>query len=187
MIKLLSPYKHLVQKPCFCGPACIQMILFRRGIWVEQEKIGQKCGAKILPKDSKKFSRKILTTRNSKGTGIWLTEFAKPKIVKFLKKYKLKPKVFLVGELENPVELIEKNLRNNNDIIANFWWKPINDVDYGHFVLVSEFDEKTKTLTICDPWYASKSFWKIKLSKLLKGMTKEFDGRERGFVVVSGI
>lgn len=37
-------YQHLVEKPSLCGPTCLQMILLRRGIWIDQEIIAKEIG-----------------------------------------------------------------------------------------------------------------------------------------------
>ena len=56
----------------------------------------------------------------------------------------------------------------------------------GHAVILSEMiDGKDPTLIVGDPNPSRPRFWKMKLSKLLKCQKPIYDGRERGFGIVS--
>ena len=53
-IKCSSKYTPIVQKPYGCVIACLQMVLFRRGLkLISQDKIGFELGL-IVPKEFKK-------------------------------------------------------------------------------------------------------------------------------------
>lgn len=187
VIKISPHYKRLIQMKIFCGPACVQMILFRRGIWIEQELLAYKISAKIDKKGKNLYVLpfKKLPSSDSRSGLENIKHFKKIKVKNFFEKYNLKVEVYPISKIEFIDDFIIKNLKNNNDIIVNFWWKPlIKNKNWGHYVLISEFDTKTKMMTVCDPSYNSKGFWKIKLNKIIKGMTTQFDGNERGFVVI---
>jgi len=184
-MKIQPKYKHLTQKKNFCGIACVQMILFRRDFWVDQELLAYKLGAKIDEKDRDlyRFSFKELPSDNP-DIGIRIMDFKKKKVKNFFQKYKLRVEVHLISEIDNVENFIIMNLKNNNDVIINFWWKPIKDIDFGHHVLLSGFDTKSKIVTACDPSPQNKSFWKVELNKLIKGMSSKWTGYERGFIVI---
>lgn len=81
-------------------------------------------------------------------------------------------------------DFIAENIKSGNDLIVNFWWKPINGKEYGHYVLISEFDTKKKIVTVCDPSHTSRSFWSVELDKLKGSMSSEWTFTERGFVII---
>lgn len=176
-------YQHLVQKPYLCGPACIQMILLRRGIWIEQEEIAKEVGVKIPKKDRDVFYIPLPIGKTQKEYGISLTDFNGKKIRDFLKarNIQLQIRAYLLNEITDVPQFIKNNLNKGNDIIANFWMKHFNNsLDWGHFSLISEISGKI--VTLCDPWPQNKSFWKTDINELEKTMSKSFDGSERGFI-----
>lgn len=185
VIKINPPYKHLVQKKNLCGSACIQMILFRHGVWIEQEELAYKLGTKINGKDADLYLMPFRKASDgSSKIGMKLKDFNKPKIKNALKKYRFNIGIHRISTVKSPEKFFIKNLKENNDVIINFWWKPINGVDFGHYVLLSEFNTVTKKIKVCDPGQNKRSFWEVRLDKLVKGMNKKFDGNERGFLVV---
>ncbi len=187
-IKINPPYKHLVQKPGLCGPCCLQMILLRRGLkWIDQEEIAYTLKTPIYFKDKDINMYKLPIVNDQKVVGNYLKDLEGEYIKEFFKKFKLflESKVYYISEIDDPQKFIYNNLKSGKDIIINFWFKPLKSGDYGHFMLISEIvGDKIK---LCDPANQNhKSFWWISLSKAIEGMSKEFDGKERGFAVVSG-
>lgn len=177
-------YKHLVEKPSFCGPACLQMILLRRGIWIDQEEIAKEIGARILPKEKDFFTIKFPISAND--AGINLVEFDTKKVKKFFKKYKLKltTEVVHISKIKDCKTFIKKHLAKGNDLMANFhmsYYK--KSKNWGHFNLIDKI--QGNIVTFCDPWPSNKSFWKTTIADLIASMNKKFDGKERGFVVFS--
>jgi len=161
------------------------MILFRRGFKIDQEKLAYKLGTFVDEKDKGLYSLKFQTAHTGDSRiGIMLKDFEKPKMKSVLKKYGLKVKVFRVSQINDVPKFLETNIKKNKDTIINFWWKPIDGTDWGHHVLLSEFDTKKRRITVCDPGSRKNKSWKIKIDKLVKCMSSEFDGNERGFVVI---
>jgi hypothetical protein len=181
-------YPHLNQKENFCGPACLQMILFRKGKWISQELLAQKIGAGIHKKDKDLY---ILPFPSFSGKtyriGVDIGEFAKEKINTFLQKFKLKSEIYRISKIKEVKAFIIENLKKGNDIMMNFWWKPFDGRSYGHFVLVADFDSETGEVTVCDPSPYKKSFWKASIDKFIKAMHPKWDKKERGFVVFKRI
>lgn len=184
-MKIIPSYKHVFEKPDLCGPACLEMILIRKGILgIDQEKIAKELDARILPKNAQyiltilKISKKI--------PGIDLIEFKQKKLTDFLKKYNipLQAQVFFLREVQNFTSFITGRLQKNNDIMVNFHTRIFNKgTNFGHFALVSEIDNNT--LTICDPEKRHGKFWKTSVEDLTKAMERTIDGKERGLVVFS--
>lgn len=185
VLKVNPPYKHFLQKRQFCGPACIQMILFRRGFKIDQERLAYNLGVLVDKKDSKHYYLKFKTAPTGDSRiGIMLKDFGKPRVKKVLGKYGLKVKVFKLSKIKNVGKFLADNIKSNKDVIMNFWWKPIDGTEWGHHVLLSKFYTKKRVVTVCDPGEKTKS-WSIKLDKLIEGMSSKFDGNERGFAVIS--
>lgn len=177
-------YKHLVEKPNLCGPACIQMILLRRGVWMDQEEIAKEVDTKVSKKDLDKYKIKLKTTADKNKLGVSLKDFKNKEIKQFFKKNNLEANVFSISEIKNIKEFIEDNLKKGNDVIANFWMKHFDKKkNWGHFSLISYLNGNT--VTIIDPEPTNKSEWKTQITELTKAMSKQFDGRERGFIVIS--
>jgi hypothetical protein len=188
VLRVKPGYRHLVQKRNFCGPACIQMALFRKGKWVDQETLAYDLGVKVDEKDKGIYTLPFKTLKsNDPRIGIVIADFRNERIIKDLRKCGIVPEVFLISEIESPEDFLEGKIKEGNDIIVNFWWKPINGIEFGHFVLLSEYDTDRKELTVCDPNPGGRSFWKVGLDKILEGMSPEFTGKERGFVIIKQI
>jgi len=74
VLKIRPQYKHLMEKEDFCGPACVQMILFRRGIWIDQELLAYKLGACV--------DKKKVDYINAHGTATELNDIAESAAIK---------------------------------------------------------------------------------------------------------
>ena len=183
--KLEPAYKHLVQKPFLCGPCCVQMILLRRGLgWFDQEKIAFEFKVKPWIGSKFAFMFPFKFVKKKQEAGPYIKELAQ-EFRRFAKKHKLllEIKLYKISEVENPTFFIARNLKNGNDIIVNFWLKPVTNANSGHFVLIAAINGKT--VELCDPGDTDKSFWKANIDNIIYGMSKKWDGNERGFIVVS--
>ena len=173
-------YKHLVQKAHFCGPTSLQMVLFRRGHWVEQEELAQLLGARIKNKNIHLFTHEYEVSEDD--AGLRLEEFSKA--ADFLKEKGLKLEIIKSTQIKDFKELITNNLEKNNDIIVNFKRAAYDpEKDWGHFSLISAIENDE--LEICDPSYGDKSYWKTSINKLSEAISDKFDDKERGIVVIS--
>lgn len=181
------PYFPLTEQQLCCVPCAIQWILLRRGLQlVEQEIIGKELGLTIPKKYQHLFLSKIKISEKPKDWGCQQTE---DNINKFFRKYKipLKVKKIPYSEIKNPEKLIAENIQKGNDVVLNAYMSAIKPKEkYGHFVLVSELIlGKKPRVVVGDPDFISKKFWEADLSKFIKGMSKEFDGEERGIYIFS--
>jgi hypothetical protein len=183
--KVRPSYGHLVQKKSLCGPACISMVLFRKGNWVDQEKLAFELGV-IVNKDYKhlyNYPFKALKSPDE-NIGINLISFKNKKVVNLLKKYQISPEVHLISQIDDVSEFIKENIDRDVDIIANFWEEPFNNRAIGHFAIISEYDDVKKTVTILDPDFESMSYWKCPIKKLIESMSPKWTGTERGFLLI---
>ena len=173
-------YRHLIQKASFCGPASLQMVLFKRGLWVDQEELAEKMKAKIRSKNKDKYTLKFEI--DNKDAGVPLEKFAD--IHNILDECNLKAKVIFCDEIENVKQLITENLEKGNDIIINFHRGQYNPKkNWGHFALISAIENDE--IEICDPSYDDKSYWKTSVEDLMRAMSDEIDGKQRGLVIIS--
>ncbi|MCD4760252.1 C39 family peptidase [archaeon] len=189
IIKFNPPYKHLYQKPAFCGPCCVQMVLFRRGLWVDQEEIALELNTGILKKNVYHYAmpQRIVNGKIKTKIGVSLKSFD-THLNEIFKKYNLAlhAKEYNISQVSNPKEFIVKNITEDNDIIVDFWLrqeKP-RKIEVGHYVLISKVDTDSNMLTICDPDSDAKNSWKIDINELIDLMNKKWDGNERGFIII---
>lgn len=183
-MKTKTRYKHLVEKPSLCGPACLSMILLRKEIWIDQEIIAEEIGARIMPKEYKLFSVKLKFPKNPKDAGINLIEFDKKRVKDFFKKHKLAitSEVFYISKIKDVKKFIKENLDKNYDIMANIHMVYFDkSKQWGHFVLIESIN--VNTVTFCDPDPQNKSYSTTNIPDLIKSMDKKIDGKERGFVI----
>ena len=66
----------------------------------------------------------------------------------------------------------------------SFHWRGLGRKwNCGHVCVLAEFDTTRSVVTVGDPGQNTPKFWKVKLSRLIKAMSPEWDGHERGFYV----
>lgn len=184
-VKVDPPYKHLVQKKAFCGPTCIQMILFRRGIWTDQEELAYRMGVKIYEEQKDFYEHQFpVVEKGSPEYGMAIKDFESKEVLNVFKDFGLTAEVFLIREIDDVKEFIIEKIEDGCDVMTCFRFDPIDGREIGHYALVSEFDEKSDTVTLCDPYFECKRFWDVKLEKLKEAMSPKWDEIERGFVVV---
>ena len=180
---LLPRYKHLVQKPSCCGAACLQMILLRRGHWLEQEDLALSLGTKVKKNQAALFSKNL--SISDENPGVDLHHFAEIN-ESILKLYKLKATVLMISEIPDLGMMIRDNLTLDNDLIVNFCWLAYNpERNWGHFSLISSLENSK--VELCDPSIDSKDYWRTPLKKLQEAMDKKWDGRERGIALISSL
>jgi hypothetical protein len=163
------------------------MVLFRRGVWVEQEQVAKELGTRISQSMVNQFYINLPIAKDDNETGTDLAEFVGEKIKALFKKYKLplKTKIYYIDEIKNIKQFIIDNLKKGNDMMFNFSDRLYNPTsDEGHYSLVSAITGDT--VTLCDPWIENKSFWQTKLNDLARE-TDTIDpmGNKRGIVVFS--
>lgn len=177
-------YKHLVEKPSFCGPACLQMILLKRGIWMDQEEIAKEIGARIMPKEVNYFTIKFPIS--SDDAGINLIEFDTKKVKSFFKRHKcnVTSEVVHISKIKDVKKFIKEHLDKDHDLMANFHMSYYDkSKNWGHFNVIEKI--QGNNITFCDPWPQNKSYWTTTIADLVVSMDKKFDGKERGFVIFS--
>lgn len=182
-------YKHLTQKKNFCGPTCLQMALFRRGIWMSQEMIAYSIGVNIDKKDKELYVLPF-NALNSADPRVGLTfdGFLGEKVKKFLADNGLKIEGHRISSIGDVKKFIISNILKKNDVIINFSWEPFDGrKNAGHYVLVADFNDQDEIFTVCDPSGNKKSFWTASLENFIEAMQKKWDKKERGFLVISDL
>lgn len=188
VFKVNPMYKQLTQKVNFCGPTCLQMILFRRNNWLSQELLAKEIGVGIHKKDKDLYLLDFPQfTKNDARIGIALKGFEQEKVNDFLNKFGLKAEVYRPSEIKDINKFVVENIKKGNDIMMNFWLKLFDGRNSGHFVLIADFNSEKEEVTVCDSSSKKKSFWKAPIKKFVDSMSKKYDGDERGFVVFKKI
>ena len=185
IIKIEPPYTPLTQQKFCCVPCAIQWVLLRRGLkLISQEDIGWELRLTVPPKYKKLFGKVRVSKKKPKGG--YGTQ-AESRMVKFFKKYKipLKFEYYKISKIKDPLGLVIDNLKKKNDVIAitnlaTFWPKR----KFGHAMVISAVILGNKPGVILgDPSPRRPKFLIADFSKLIRGMSKKYDGCERGFWV----
>jgi hypothetical protein len=179
-------YSRIKQKKYLCGPTCLQMVLLRKGKDLDQEYLALRLKTRVATKDRHLYTQPLELCEDGdlSCTGLNITQLEESYAKAALAEHSLTMDVHLVSSITDPKEFLAENLEKDHDIMANFYWEPINGRQNGHYVLVCGFDKKTKTVKICDPSDRHSDLWEIKLDMLIDSMDKSWTGEERGFVVI---
>lgn len=186
IIKITPTYKHLTQKKNFCGPTCLQMVLFRRNNWLSQELIAYKIGVSIQKNDKELYVLPLKALNKSDPKiGLVFKDFLDKKVKSLLNEFNLEINGYPISKIKDIRKFIISNLENNFDQMINFSWGPFDGrKNDGHYVLITDFNTKTDEITVCDPSGNKKSFWKAKLSIFVDAMLPKWDKKERGILVI---
>lgn len=187
ILKVRPPYAHLVQKPALCGPTCVQIVLLRRGKWVDQEQLAFEMGTRIYKEQKHLYSRPFrIVRKGSPQYGLPFGVFRhNQKLKRVLRRYGLRNKAYTPSEIDDVSRFFKDTLGKGLDVLACFRFDPIDRRRFGHYALVTAFDTDTERVTLCDPYFKNKAMWNVPLNKLLAGMGSQWSGKERGFVVIS--
>ena len=96
---------------------------------------------------------------------------------------------FLITKFSDKVKLanfLKDNICKQNDIIIRYHtgiWFPNGGDGYGHFSVITEYNEKTGVVTIGNP--EMPHFRPENLDKLLYATSDKADGTLRGFYVIA--
>ncbi len=185
VVEVNPPYKHLVQKRSFCGPACIQMVLFRNGLWVDQEELAYELGVVTAEEYKDYFIHPFQTVpKGDPRYGFKFEDFDNQKTIDILSKYDITSEVLVMSEIGDVKIFLIEQIQNRNDIIACFRLDPFTGEKVGHYVLVAAIDDENDMITFCDPHLKHKKTWTTSLEELMDAMETNWDGKERGFIII---
>ncbi|VVB59594.1 Uncharacterised protein [uncultured archaeon] len=177
-------YKQIKQKPYCCVPACISMVLDRRGIrHGSQEEIGYELGL-IVPKEDAHLFTKVRTGRKpiaGYGTQVQKKKYS---INNYFQKNKirLKETYYPVEDITDVEKFIIDNLKKGNDLLVCFDNKALyGDGDFGHVSLIQGINNDIVMLV--DPEDARSK--DVGLSKLTNAMKAHGRKRSGGFWIIS--
>lgn len=122
------------EKPGWCGPAVIQMVLLAVGLEKSQEEIEKDVNLDWW------------------GTTQGIT-------VAYLSRFFKK-----LGYKENSaIEDVAAHIKNDHIVIVD-WWDDLDEGEAdGHYSIVAEYDEAAGELTMVDPSNSRRGIWKMKL------------------------
>ena len=188
--KLIMIYKieykySLIQKKSLCGAACLQTILFRKGIWIDQETLAKKLKINILEKYKHAYSIKFPTVKKENSLlGIDLKNFSSKSFKTYLKKFNLNSEVHFY-ENETILNIIISALKSDQDIIVNLKLTTFYpESKTGHYVLIKSFDTRKNIISFQDPDFENKSTWKCSAKKFLESLSNKYDGETRGICII---
>jgi len=179
------PYKHLVQKPYLCAAASVQMILPRRGVWIEQELVALGLGTRIPRSALNEFHipLPVVEAANEAGTG--LEVFSGENVASFFESngLNLRLATYHVNDIPDVETFLLESLSKGRDVLVNYsckLYKP--ESEEGHYSVISAIDGAV--VTLCDPWIHNKSFWETTVTDLMRHVdTETYDGSRRGLVL----
>lgn len=185
----IDTYKHLVQKKDLCGPTCLQMVLFRRGVWMDQEELAHLLRTKIL------FQVKDIYLQPFEAVdpehpelGLDPKNFQAPLVLNLLKEHGLLSELYFPTEVKDLRKIIFNSLSSGHDVIVNIKLTCFFPNRFtGHYVLICEYDEEKDIVTLLDPDFQNKKSWSCTVEQLIDSMGDHWDGKQRGIVVVREI
>lgn len=155
---------------------------------IDQETIGNALGLTV-PKKYKNLFYKVRVSKKKPKGGWGTQERDGKKTNKLFRKYRipLRVKKIPYSKIKDATELIAENLKKGNDLMLMTYMSAIKPKEkYGHALLVSELIlGKKPKIIVGDPDFISKKFWEADLDKIIMGMSKKFDGEERGIYIFS--
>ena len=188
---LNTNYRAFYQLPYCCVPTTLQWIFYKRGLDImDQEEIGVELGLRIPIKGKYLFKNpnvKFFKKEPKQGFGTQI-EKNKYSIEKFFKKRKIPlsfSKLFFFNSEKKLENFIKKNIQEDNDIILRYCkvvTKNNEQKKYGHFSLITAYDDVKKLLTIGDP--DPPFFRQEHISNVILTTSKKIDGTQRGFYIV---
>lgn len=183
----MKKYIPITEQPYCCVPACIQMILLRRGIPLKsQEEIGYDLGL-IVPQRYKKLFGKVRTGKRPKDG--WGTQTGKLiySLNNFFRKNRINLKEersFLIKSKEIK-EFLKKNLKDK-DIIVCFDYKNLYHKQRdsrGHVSIIENIENDI--VTLIDPEYRVPKYRKVSLEEISKAIESHGEENGGGFWVIS--
>ena len=183
-------YKHLVQMPSSCWPTCVQMVLFRHWIRVEQEQLAYDLWLVIEERTKPYYTLPFQAVPNwDPAHWLKLYRFEQEQIIHVLKWFWFQPTVVYYSNLWDFETLIIENLSKMIDIMINFQrkWIHHNDLAWWHLALLSSYDSETNIATMCDPTTRAPNYREVDIDELREAMSDKRDGRERWVVIIKKI
>lgn len=191
MIVSLKPkYVPLVQKPCCCCMACLQMILYRRGFGLfDQEELAKYFRVKVGKNDVSAFNAKMdMYTKADKYRGIKTVE-SEARINAFFREKGISLLANAVNSagINNLEEFLSVNLRKNNDLWMEYLCRPIHNEKGGHDGLIESVSigSKGTIAVLIDPYWQHKPRIEVEIEKMRAALPDKMEGRNIGFIVVS--
>lgn len=189
IISLKPKYIHLVQKPCCCNVACLQMIFYRRGFGLfDQQKLAKYFKIKVDKNDFKSFNIK-LGVFTSKNYDEGLKTIESEKIInRFFKENKISliAKAVRASEITNLKEFLINNIKNNNDLWLEYKTHKIHGEKMIHDNVVEAVNiiSGKVMVTLVDPYWAYKPRLDVHIGRIAEAISDKY-GRETGFIVIS--
>jgi 23S rRNA A2030 N6-methylase RlmJ len=182
-------YKHLVQKFDLCGPTCLQMVLLRRGFWVDQEELAHMMKTKILFEKKDIYLQPFEAVDESHpGRGSDDLSFQAEEVREFLEGYGLQSLLHYPKSKDEIEELLHEAFDNDHDIIVNIKLSAFfPHRKTGHYLIIHGFNHNEGRVILLDPDFQNKKEWMCSLEDLEKAMSDEWDGKRRGIVLVKHV
>lgn len=183
MAKSVDPrYQIITQEPYCCVPACIQMVLKRRGLPIlDQEGIGIQLGLVVPPVEAAYFNNVSAGKAPPAGWGTRIN-IRRYGLNKFftVNKLNLESVYMLPNDFKQARDFIEERLGQNNDLLVCFKYGVLyhNNIPYGHASLIERIDGQK--ITLVDPAYERK---KVTIKDLLSSIKDH----RKGNIVLGGI
>lgn len=183
-----SRYLPITQQPYCCVPACLQMVLHRRGLGLPtQEAIGKSLGLTVPRSDLRLLPHALTGDEPSSGWGTRVQDKGRS-INDFFEAsgYKLREAYLDPDGLPDDLPAwINNEIERGNDLLACFSYSAAfgGEGDNGHVCVVDSCDEDT--VTLIDPWYLAPKFRSVTVERLTGAMSHHAKTNRAGFWVIS--
>ncbi len=188
--KQAPSYERLIQMQSCCWPTCIQMILFRHWIRIDQEQLAYDLWL-VIEENNKPYYTLPFKVVPQWDLTHWLkfSRFEGEQIRGVLESFWFKSIVVYYSQFWDFERLIIENISKNNDIIVNFRVEWINDngKPRWHFVVLSSYDSVNRIVTVCDPTSKSPKYREVEVDKLKESMSSKRNWEERWIIIIEKI
>lgn len=179
-------YLPLTQQRFCCVPACVQMILYRRGLKIfSQDEIGYCLGLTVPEEYLKILPMARVGNKPSAG---WGTQVGRKEysINNFFRKYNLplRENYYSVSKIKEIKSWIKCVINRGDDIIVCFeYGKLYKGGSQGHVSIIESISEDCVVLV--EPGTKGSKYRKINLKKLINSMKSHGTKNRGGFWVIS--
>lgn len=177
----MEQYKHLKQKEFFCGPTCLQIILFSEGDWVSQARLAKTINVKVDEDKADAYGDEIDTALPGKG-GVPIDTFTDPDVKDGLDDYNLRASVHRMPGQDELRDTIDQVSNDGEHVIVNVHLQPLLGESFAHYLLVESVEDDA--LVLRDPHFATRDVWSASFEEVEYAMQPHWDDQSRGLIVV---
>lgn len=182
------PYKHLTQIKSLCWATSLQMILYRHGIWREQEQLAFDMGSLVRDENL------MVYTLPFEHYPAWSRPLWFPYPMRgldstseLLSTLGFTHHIIPYDQINNLGTTLITHFEQNHDVMMCFMreWITHRDKTWWHYVLAEWYDSETDMIMIRDPSFNTPSTWQVPASEMMDAMSDRFEQYKKWLVIIT--